>query len=316
MQSESLIWADITICYESEKRKHVVSAEAHNRVIPYRFVTPANDPAARRASLPGTGNKPKNEDRSKKSSHGPAYRGNLESELNRISKETDPQKKADSYRMLLEAAEGDDEIRIKFMLAFVLAEELGDNEAAAVQLNDIIRDSKSKEHVALARQYLAVMDEPRGHSVKVEEGTSRDIVYPGDNMESTRHGDVETRMILKEVRIPSGTGPRVLTWISDPSFDYLEGYMRYERGFFHHSRAILFIKPFCYLLVDRVTTKKGICFKQHFHFPPEVSVIDKGNSEYILESSQGRSCIMKGLETTSAIESEIIRGKIGVGYQG
>ncbi len=302
--------------YKSEERKYVVSKEAHNVVIPFKFVTPAENRATKPPITPGSRYRPKNENRSTKNSRGQTYGGNLESELNRISRETDPGKKVDAYRVLLEAAEGDDAIRIKVTLAFVLAEELGDSEAAAVQLNDIIRDSTNKEHVALARQYLAVIDGPQDESVKIEEGPKREISPPGDNKRSSRHSVVEAKTELREIRPPSGAGPKVLTWISNPKFDYLEGCMRYERGRFFHNRAILFIKPFYFLVVDRFFSKEKIHLRQLFHFPPDVSVVGKGDSEYILEALQGQSCIMKEIKPTSVNKAEIIRGRTEPGYQG
>ncbi len=240
--------------YRSAKRKYIVSKEAHNGVIPFRFVTPAEKQGERVSITPGRRNKPENEGRSTKNRRRLGDKGKFESEMNIISRETDPEKKTESYRALLEAAEGDDAMCIKVALAFVLAEELGDNEAAAVQLNDIISDSTDMEHVALARQYLAIIGGPQDESIKIEENSRRDILRPDDKIESNRHRVVEAKTELKEVRPPSGKGPEVLTWISNPEFDYLEGYMRYEKGFFHHSRAILLIKPAYFLVVDRFSS--------------------------------------------------------------
>lgn len=301
--------------YMTEERKYIVSQEAHNGILPFRFVTPAESKAERTPVTPGSRNRPKNEGHSTKRVSGSIYRGDLESEINRISKETDPQKRADSCTELLERAQGDDKIRIKFMLAFVLAEELGENEAAAVQLNEIIRDSTDDEQIALARQYLALMERSQNESIKNDDSSSKEVFPPSVNIDSNRRKVAEARTVLKEVRAPSGKGPKVFAWISNPRFDYLEGSIRYERGFLHHSRAILFIKPYYFLIVDRFSSKQKIQLKQLFHFPPDVSVINNEGFGYILGSSNGKHCLMKGIEN-SFTGTEIIKGKTEPGYQG
>ena len=213
----------------------------------------------------------------------------------------DPEKKVDLYMALLDKAEDKDKARIKFTIAFVLAEEANDTSAAIVLLNDILNNSTDDEIVAHARQYLTIIGRTQDEPSKI-----------GAEQEPAR----EIRTVLEKVRPPSGTGPKVLTWISAPKYDYLESYMRYERGYLHHSRAILFIKPHYYLVMDRFYSKEKLRVRQFFHFPPDVSVDDRGDSDYILETSQGRACIMNGIMLASDAESEIIRGRTESGYQG
>ncbi len=307
--------------YLTEERKYIVSAEAHNGIIPYRLVTQQEFRAGKAPITEGSRNKPKNEGFVPKDTSSISDRSNLESAINRISLETEPDKKVDLYKRLLKDAEGDDAIRIKFAIAFVVAEELGDNREAAAYLNDIIRDSKDEEHIALARQYLSVMDGDQDELLKSDESSEREIssVERKADLYTSRpeiERNIEIKTIRKEVKYPSGMGPKVLSWISNTRFDYLEGQMRYEREYLRHGRAILFIKPFYYLVVDRFSSKKKMLIKQLFHFAPDVSVTSKGKFDYILKSPSGRSCIMKGSCLVSEIEEKIIRGQTEPEFQG
>lgn len=146
--------------------------------------------------------------------------------------------------------------------------------------------------------------------------TARDLSPPDSHARSSRNRNIEKKTVLQEVGPPSGMGPEILTWISNTEFDYLEGCMRYGHRLTCHSRAILFIKPFYYLIVDRLVAKEKLHVKQCFHFPPDVSVTDEGDFRYILESAQGQFCIIKAVKPFSSGKTEIISGRTKPGYQG
>ena len=276
----------------SEEREYIISARAHNTIVPYRIVTPAA------------------------STKKPEYRGDLESALEKISLEKDPGKRADSFAGLLKTYEAEEAMRIKFLLAFVLAEELGDNEAAALQLKDIIRDSTNIEHINLAEEYLHTLDISGTEMPRPEKESERALSPPDGHEKSSRSRDIEKNSALQEYKPPLGMGPEILTWISNTNYDYLEGCMQYGYRMFCHNRAILFIKPSCCLIVDRLVAKEKLHVKQHFHFSPDVSVTDKGDFRYILESAQGQFCIMKAVKPFSSGKTEIIRGRTKPEYQG
>ena len=71
-----------------------------------------------------------------------------------------------------------------------------------------------------------------------------------------------------------------------------------------------------FLVVDRLTAERDADFTQYFHFPPDVSVTDEGDFRYILESREGRSCIMKALIMPSSAEAKIVSGRTMPEYQG
>jgi hypothetical protein len=267
--------------YQAEERKFIVSAEAHNSIVPRVYMTPADSS--------GTGSGAEEESGALPAPRTYIPPDKLEAMLKEISREPDPRQREHSYRKLLESERGDSAMRIRFLLAFVLAEDLGDDEAAASELNEIIRVDADRKYVAYAKRYLATLEIT---------------------------GDLEEEKVPVKIGTSSGEGPAIITWRSSDGFDYLEGYMRYEEGSFCHRRAILFIKPHYFLVVDRLTAEGAADFRQYFHFPPDVSVTDGGGFEYILESRQGGSCIMKALMMPRSAETEIIRGRTMPEYQG
>ena len=151
---------------------------------------------------------------------------------------------------------------------------------------------------------------------RIVSDSAKDLPPPGGHARSSRNRNIEKKTVLQEVKPPSGMGPDILTWISNAEYDYLEGYMQYSNRMFCHNRAILFIKPSCFLIVDRLVAKEKMHVKQYFHFPPDVSVTDKGDFIYLLESAQGQSCIVKAIKPFSSGKTEIVSGRTKPEYQG
>jgi hypothetical protein len=120
---------------------------------------------------------------------------------------------------------------------------------------------------------------------------------------------------LNEIEFELHEGePIVQRWIKSEEYDYLEGRLTVEKGIVW-SRAILFVKPDLFLLVDKVENNTLIVARQFFHLPPEVEVEEYGDG-FRLFNGDERSCILLPLKTADSASTEIIKGRTDPEMQG
>jgi hypothetical protein len=119
---------------------------------------------------------------------------------------------------------------------------------------------------------------------------------------------------LMEVKPNRKQIPAVYHWLSNRDYDYLEGGVLYGEGL-HWSRAFLYIKPRCLLIIDVVEGEKDRKAKQLFHGPPSVSITRAGG-RYIMTNSDSLHCIVETLFNGPIEDYRIIKGKNNMPFQG
>ncbi|MBN1165017.1 MAG: heparinase II/III family protein [Candidatus Krumholzibacteriota bacterium] len=103
--------------------------------------------------------------------------------------------------------------------------------------------------------------------------------------------------------------PEVFGYRSAPQYDYVEGEIVFNK-YFVHKRAILFIKPYYFLILDRVTIKVPAITRQLFHAPPSVSIAEceKG---FQLQADDSSRCLIYSVVRPPGMKSAIIKGRKG-----
>ncbi len=314
-----------------KRRKYVISPQAHNVIIPYRLGGATS--GARVKS--GTG-------RGKTAIKRPAVNIDL------IESIQNTETRIRECERALERAGGADEDRLLLVLA-ISYDELGtEPEKARAALERIIAKGPDNDSYEVANQLLATIgiapsdidlveeaapayEEPAlretgprlvsrigtlrpksaspGGEAAIGQGAGRER---GPNAPSAT---LKAMMPSKKLGLPTDAAPIVDFWITNHDYDYVEGRFKYN-NLFEHARAILFVKPHCFLVVDRIkSSEANTTFKQLFHVAPAVSVSKRGDG-FVLEAGDSVSCLLEVLSAPENVESEVIEGQRSPEYQG
>jgi hypothetical protein len=127
-------------------------------------------------------------------------------------------------------------------------------------------------------------------------------------------GQDQNRRRLRETRIlPMPFQPLNNVWVSEPDFDYAVG--RYESGYgpdrsvkVDHTRAILFVKPYYWLMVDTLEPQDG---KEHeyeslFHLNAEEAAADEVSKVVTTQNSDANLVLYPLI--TDALDVEMVKG--------
>jgi hypothetical protein len=158
----------------------------------------------------------------------------------------------------------------------------------------VIDNEESNVYDDIAGRYLRTMGrEPENHT---QEGIRNSKLR---RIKSSREDRVET-----------------LNWIVEDSYQYLEGRMSYGSDSLIHSRAILFLRPECLILVDRIKSVFHTYCRKYLHMPPDISVGSARGRKKYLQSGDFRHCIYLPLSFRQDTVWEIITGETEPEYQG
>jgi hypothetical protein len=246
--------------------------------------------------------------------------------FDRINGIDDPRLKIEILRHLEGNTTGAGLEKVFIMIAMCYME-INDNLAAKEYLDKIVESEGDSEYYDIAVQLIGTLDvEYEGESdrpsppVLIE--TDQQPVNPPMNqqerlMKENSEAD-DGRMegdSFDQPLIHDDHKPDILTWMSKKKFDYLEGFLRYN-SMCSHSRAVLFVKPHYFIIVDRVDIKQSMRIEQVFHFPPEVAVEDLGDGKWLLSSHDSVYCLMIPLITPGNIDTNLLKGQTRPFYQG
>ena len=309
-----------TFSYDNDDpgRKYVTSPLAHNIVVPFSKQTATKQSGRKRIK-----------DKTKRP---------FESIVEHTETLTDPADRIASCRQLLARDIGDLEDRVLLIMAMSL-EELGSNDQEAREcLERILAAEGGSPYSEIAAQLLETLDLdaekmvfddssdmeahslpgtlpprtllPQKDQLKIEGGGIADhkTAMPDDD------GRMDASPPSNTVRPDSRQSPEVRHWISNGEFDYLEGGFNYCRNF-RHERAILFIKPFHFVIVDRIHDGIKFEYEELFHLKPGVKTAGAGNN-YLLTAEDSLGCLFVCLSSPPQASSSIIEGRARSGMQG
>ncbi|MCU0638515.1 MAG: heparinase II/III family protein [Candidatus Krumholzibacteria bacterium] len=309
-----------TFSYDNDDpgRKYVTSPPAHNIVVPFSEQAAARPRGRERI-----------EDRTKRP---------FESIVEHTETLTDPAGRIASCRQLLARDIGDLEDRVLLIMAMSL-EELGSNDQEAREcLERILAMEGGSPYSEIASQLLGtldldvekmVFDDSSDMEVHGRPGTPpARTLLPQDEplkIEGGGIGDPGTSVpdpgvrndaspTSQTVRPDIKQSPEVRHWISNGDFDYLEGGFNYCRNF-RHERAILFIKPFHFIIVDRIHDGIKFEYGELFHLKPGVKTAGAGNN-YLLTAQDSLGCVFMCLSSPPQASSSVIEGRARAGLQG
>ena len=294
------------------KRKYMLSANAHNCVVPYiklRSKAEINDIAAK---------------------HERRYR-TAKLKLKRITGKYPPEEQVAAYEELLREYSDVLEDDIRILLAYTYQQIAGGEKEAKAQLVKIINKGPSGEYFKAASEMYATLNVSTIETATGEQqqGTSADeaasVPIDDTDGELAAHARddsyyMQTKTLNKTLRAsravvpdPAQT-PVIDHWISEESFDYLEGHFQYAQ-FFEHARSILFIKPHCFLITDRIATTRNCIVKDYFHMPPAVQA-QRSKEGYLLSVGDSLRCMVHEISVPPFRISRIIEGSTDPEYQG
>ena len=133
----------------------------------------------------------------------------------------------------------------------------------------------------------------------VTKSVKRKRAFPGLNLEKP----------LIEIKPARNNTPLVIGWENGLKYDYLEGTIQFKNRFFH-KRAILFIKPYYFLIVDNVNIICSGVTKQLFHMPPDIEV-RKTKEAFELVADDSSRCLVYSIYQPKGTTSRIVKGKKG-----
>lgn len=257
----------------------------------------------------------------------PARKQTLEKLFDRINTIKDPTLKIEILKHLEGTCTEILREKIFVMIALVYMETNNDS-AMKKYLEKVVELKSNSEYYNIAIQLLNTADEKYedksdksslssriGMDQKME---TRPVPFqqePGSKNSETGDKQPEADS-FNQLPIRRNSKTDILTWISKKGFDYLEGSFCYTSNF-SHSRAVLFVKPHYFIIVDKVKNKQQrMKIEQTFHFPPEVNVEDLGDGKYMLSSHDSLYCLMTPLIFPENIDSKILRGQTEPFYQG
>jgi hypothetical protein len=292
------------------KRHYIQSANAHNTVVPY----------AKMRSRAGINDISAQYER--------RYR-TAKLKLQRITGKYEPGRQITAYEELLREYADVIEDEIRMLLAYTCQQIEGGEEEAKTHLIKVINKGPSGKYFTAANEMYATLgtvgfkpglevparSEDAG---EIEAGESAEGTLVRDSADASYFMPVNrlnhTLRSSSPVPADNKRTPAVDYWMSEPDFDYLEGRFQYAQ-FFEHTRAILFIKPYYFLVVDRIAVNRNCIVKSFFHMPPAVEVRRSGG-DYILSVDDSLRCIMKEISVPSFRVSRILKGSSEGEYQG
>ncbi|MBN2184675.1 MAG: heparinase II/III family protein [Candidatus Krumholzibacteriota bacterium] len=298
------------------ERKYVISPLAHNIIVPGGEISKI-------VHQPDTYPVKKNKE---------INTNQMESMFGFIESIEEPYTRIDALLQFLEKGSGEMRSRVLLMLALSY-EELGDSQGKAKEcLESIVALGSETDCYEIALQLLETLD-LEIEDISFEDGG--DINTPRSDKDSK--GQKENKPVLSEqtkkhlpleksqhkdkqktpdsetaptpwiVRPDHGQAPKVYFWIADEEYDYLEGSFRYSRNF-QHGRAILFIKPQVFILLDRIKSSGEFSFRQLFHLPPSVSA-KRSDNGYLLSGPEGEKCAFSVISAPPEVKSTVIEGQ-------
>lgn len=302
------------------RRRYIVSGPAHNIVVPYRM---RQEKAKKRKTA--ASNKKSKRELNRISSR-------LKRRINEINKMENIEQKISAYEDLLNEDLGEMEDMILILLALGYDESKTNQQRATSCLEKVVKKGARSKYSQVAREMLAVQEikpeDKKLESEKPEKEKTRSRIKrigagkpKNPKAERSKKPYIRNRTAgslkkkkasaypsssLKPVAAFRNRKPIVDFWISEPAFDYLEGRFQYQ-WFFEHARAILFIKPYCFLIVDRMYTKNQCTLKQLFHMPPAVKV-SKRSDGFLLSAMDSMRCLVLCLSRPADSKSDVLKG--------
>jgi len=298
--------------FSDPRRIYIKSSIAHNVVVPYREETKH---LVRKSRL---------EYESPSPTTRPRRLDPLEVKLNQIAMIGNTEDRISLLEGLLSDYVGDFEDRILIMLAFSYLETDTDSKAAEDCLMRVIDKGSQNEYYDVASELLSLKDEipdlndleKKGsdddhHREPVQAGT-RGVEIKSRGKNATLPGDPSSRENLSNksglhaIEADQRNRPVVDHWLSESNYDYLEGHFNYT-WFFKHSRSILFVRPHYFLVVDRLDTEDPCTFRQLFHMPPDVEVLERSGG-YTLSVGDSLKCLFLRIAGPGELRGRIVRG--------
>lgn len=308
------------------RRQYVISGPAHNVMIPYvRKTDVVEELNASKSKTSG------------KTAMGAKF---ILARIEQIGMIERAENRIAEYKILLRDDVGEHEDKILILIALCYQEMESGTEKSKEYLMKVIKRGPKSEYYDVAKQVLSTLDTPtdkidfeeeayarakklEGHSIERIEIDAADIpdeletpAIPNrisDNAERSSGQTVKSDSYMARVA-NINQSPVVDHWISGQDFDYLEGHFLYN-NFFTHSRAILFIKPHCFLIVDRAEVTNPCMIKQFFHMPPAVEVTAHANG-YLLSVGDSMRCLLLCLSRPPNAESRVVKGMVEPEMQG
>lgn len=294
------------------RRKYIISPMAHNIVVPFKKrdkIIQDKEPVTK-AARPET-------DYEK-----------LEVEISSIERIPDLDRRISRCEEMLEKDLGRLENRVLIILAFTMEEAGRDQSRVRQCLERVLENGPHSEYYEVAREMLSLLgtdpdemeftDEvAEMESALTEDGKLQYTIGPESRQESAEElPSVERRDSIYKTRVNPDRqeSPEVHFWISKLDYDYLEGSFKYYRDIWH-SRAILFIKPYYFLVVDRLSSSEPLMFKQLFHMPPQVEVAEHEDG-YMLSVGDSLRCLIYDLSSPEQTEGDVIIGEHSTELQG
>lgn len=308
------------------RRKYLVSGPAHNILVPY----------TRRAAVePGRTN---SDITAWEQTTTDAKR--IVARIEQTGMMENAQDRIDAYVVLLNYNAGEHEDKILILIALSYQEVESGTEKSREYLEKIVKKGPQSEYYAVAKEVLATLGVSADEMEFVDEPAEQGIDPGAHGVAGEQGGAAAESGGFKRINISSMTGdetkqdpggtagaarytsdaadkvrvPTVDHWISNADFDYLEGRFAYNK-YFTHSRAILFIKPHCFLIVDGAKANRACMIKQFFHMPPQVEVAERGNG-YMLSVGDSMRCLLVRLSSPSNAESRVVEGETEPEMQG
>lgn len=288
--------------YSDIRREFIVSPMAHNILVPHRLsqkAYPANVVGGPRRIKQYRVSKPVPDELVESIEHVSLDDSLAVQEVLRVIREVpDIDVKIEACFRMLGRGPRRCTDEIKLLLASCFGDGKGDITTALQILDDIVKQGSDTGVQKRASELTAVYRRQREEYESTRDENRTDDKF--ENLAAIDQFTIDT--------------PTVFHWISQKEYDYLEGGMQCGRDHYW-SRAFLFIKPHCLLIIDAMWCKLPDCVLQLFHMPPSVSVTSDGD-RYLLSNGDSLRCIIKGLFLEPFEAYRIVEGEEDPWFQG